>query len=71
MLGLACPLTKKDQLWTVLHYKCKYTGPCWGLCEGCSYFGTNDHPKTMRREMIEFTYMGHKIKIPGRIRYDT
>lgn len=68
MLSPTCPLTKKEQLWSVLHYKCKYSGPCWGLCTGCSYFGTADPPKVMEREILQFTYMGKVINLPGRIR---
>jgi len=75
MLSPTCPLTKKDQLWTVLHYKCKYDGPCWGLCgeQGCrcSYFGTNDPPKMTEWKILEYRYMGQRIKIQGEKINDT
>jgi len=38
MLNPTCPLTKKEQLYVVLHHECNHFQPNTDKCKDCSYF---------------------------------
>jgi hypothetical protein len=70
VINKSCPLTKKEQLSTILHLECCYPNlkGIWQECLGCSFNKTTLFTK--QQEVLEFVYMGQVMKLPGQIRFE-